>query len=62
MYQVGDLTEIRANDPLFSDETAALIYALAQQARTGQPVGVWSAPDEGSELLAIVYEGAIYRS
>ena len=63
-YQVGDLTAFQENDPVFTGECAyiqALTQALAWSVENADtPYGLWTTPDDGSELLRIVYNGEVF--
>ena len=63
-YQVGDLTAFQANDPVFTGECAyiqALTQALSRSVENQDtPYGLWTTPDDGSELLVIVHNGEVF--
>jgi len=61
-YQVGFITELNKDDPFYATLADAEIAALNQSyAEMLSFIGVWDMLDESGELIAIVYEGAIYR-
>lgn len=62
-YQVGRLTHIDPADPQLPDEKAAHDLALAESRRDENcPFGVWTGQDHGSELVAIAYQGQLFRA
>lgn len=57
-YQVGQLTWLKDEDPVFDTIEQARAHAVKQSETVGQPImGIWTDQDSGSELLEIVYEG-----
>lgn len=57
-FQVGDLAGLKRDDPTFGEWGQAVAQALRGSERGA--VGIWSGPEEGSELLGIVYEGELF--
>ncbi|HEX8244770.1 MAG TPA: hypothetical protein VF541_14785 [Longimicrobium sp.] len=63
MYQTGDIRHLRADDPEHEERAAAERDVLERS--TLDPdgfFGVWRGPEEGSELLAIAHQGALFRA
>ncbi|MDH0342025.1 hypothetical protein [Chromobacterium haemolyticum] len=62
-YQVGQLTMIDEADPELPNEQAAIELAIAESERDDKsPFGVWTGQSHGSELVAIAYQGQLFRS
>lgn len=63
MYQTGDIRHLSADDPEHEERAAAERDALERSARDPEAFfGVWRGQDEGSELLAIAHERALFRA
>lgn len=62
MFQIGDLTDIRPNDPKFNnyDYDKAEEEAIMQSNKTDRPYGIWDIEND-CLLKCIVYQGGIYR-
>ncbi len=60
MYQVGSLLYYKQDDPTFEDREEAIDYAVDWSV-DDDAYGVWAGQDEGSELLAIVYQGEVFE-
>jgi hypothetical protein len=62
MYQTGDIRYLEDGDPVHSNREDAEQAAITLS-RTDPDgfFGVWTGPDDGSELLAIVHAGRVYR-
>jgi len=58
MYQVGNLTYFKKDDPIFEDKEEAIQHAEALE-DDYKPIGIWET-DEG-ELLYIVYGGKLFQ-
>lgn len=62
MYQTGDIRYLEDGDPVHSNRAEAEQAAIARsRADPDGFFGVWTGPDDGSELLAIVHAGRVYR-
>lgn len=62
-YQVGRLLDIDPADPGIADESQALRVARDESSRNADtPFGVWTGQDDGSELVAIAYQGQVFKS
>lgn len=62
-YQVGHLTNIDDADPELGSEQSAIELALSESTRDdSNPYGVWTGQEHGSELVAIAYQGQLFRS
>lgn len=61
-YQVGDIQALNKGDPYYATFEEAEIAALKLNADGDNSfIGVWDMQDESGELIAIVYEGTVYR-
>jgi len=61
-YQVGHLLNIDPADPELDDEHKAKELAMAESEREHTSAfGVWTGQDHGSELIAIAYQGELFR-
>jgi hypothetical protein len=63
-YQVGDLHHYGKDDPVFDNWDDAVKHAFTEITGNGYldiAAGIWSGQDEGSELLAIVYQGEVFK-
>jgi hypothetical protein len=62
MYQTGDIRFLEDSDPVHSNRAEAEQTAIARsRADPDGFFGVWTGPDDGSELLAIAHAGHVYR-
>lgn len=65
-YQVGNLQCIDRGDPTFEHYHDAIRSALAWETEEswdpGETIGVWTSQEEGSELVAIIYQGQVFES
>ena len=61
MYQIGDLTNLMPDDPKFDDLGQALQEAYEMEKRIGRPVGIKDLEEECATMLAIVYNGSVYK-
>lgn len=62
-WQVGDLVDFKDDDPVFDDKQDAVDYAQKKSEENYEDLfGLWTSEDDGSELLAIFYEGVGYWS
>lgn len=62
-YQVGHLTRIDQADPELASETAAIQLAISESRRDEtSPYGIWTGQDFGSELVALAYQGQLFRA
>lgn len=59
-YQVGFLMGYESDDPEYGDWDSALSYAL-HIGQIDETIGIWSSQDEGSDLLAIIYQGEVFK-
>lgn len=60
-YQVGSLTWLKDDDPVFETIEEARRQAIKKSEEVGgQIMGVWTDQDSGSELLEIAYEGEVF--
>lgn len=61
-YQVGKLLFWTINDPEISSMQEATEVALREsESDQNNPFGIWTGQSHGSELVAIAYQGNIYR-
>jgi hypothetical protein len=61
-WQVGELIRFDPADPEFASLEAAIALARTESERSDKRVyGVWTGQDHGSELVAIVHQGEIFR-
>lgn len=61
-YRTGDVRCPAPDDPAHPDAASATAAALDLSRREPERfVGVWAPDDEGSALLAIAYDGYLYR-
>ncbi len=62
-YQVGHLTKIDPANPELSSGTAAIELAISESRRDQtSPYGIWTGQDSGSELVAMAYQGQLFRA
>jgi len=62
-WQVGELTRLDVADPELSSKEAAIEMARTESERNEDRVyGVWTGQDHGSELVAIAYQGEVFRN
>lgn len=61
VYQIGHLIAFSPDDPTFTEEAAAVEAAETLSDAQNIPVGVWDMTGGNGDLLAIVYEDAVYR-
>lgn len=62
-YQVGALINWKTSDselPTLQDATA--IALRDSDVDQNAPYGVWTGQDHGSELVAIAYQGTLFKS
>ncbi len=60
MFQVGALGEFAAADPWFATWEAALAFAYQKTEQYADtPCGIWR---EAGELIAIVYQGDVFKN
>ena len=57
-FQVGSLRDFKSDDPLFEDKFQAFDYAMVTSEDEDDEIGVWA---EGDELIAIAYQGDLFR-
>ena len=61
-YQVGALLKLDQADPELSSEQDATSLALRESdVDQNTPFGVWTGQEHGSELLAIAYQGTLFK-
>lgn len=61
-WQVGQLRDFRPDDPEFDDKNMAFDAATdLSEANEDDVIGVWTDQDDGSELIAIAYQGELFR-
>ena len=58
-YQSGELVNPKEDDPTFETYSEAFKHVLHSSDLS--PQGIWTGQEDGSELVAIVWEGASYR-
>lgn len=62
-WQVGELTRFDPADPELASKEEAIEMARIESRRHEERIyGVWTGQDHGSELVAIVYEGEVFRN
>ena len=62
-FQVGHLTKIDPADPQLDSEAAAIDLAISESRRDdSSPYGIWTGQEDGSELVAIAYQGQLFRA
>lgn len=62
-YQVGELLRLDHADPEIDMQSAAINLAISESERAQEtPFGVWTGQEHGSELVAIAYQGQIFKS
>ncbi|MBN3761361.1 hypothetical protein [Burkholderia sp. Ac-20365] len=61
-YQVGELKCFKPDDPVVEGLLNAYQLALEMWRRDDRSIiGVWTKQEDGSELVAIVYENEVFR-
>jgi hypothetical protein len=65
MYQVGELMNFKDDDLIVNNYQGAILFALKEDKRRSTkwnnvPIGVWTDQENGSVLMAIVYEGQVF--
>jgi hypothetical protein len=61
-YQVGELTNFDPADPELAGEHQAIALALSESNRDEKRTfAVWTGQNHGSELIAIAYQGEVFR-
>lgn len=58
MYKVGSLRDFQPDDPEFADKFQAFDCATVTSEDEDDEIGVWA---EGDELIAIAYQGDLFR-
>lgn len=62
-YQVGELLRLDHADPELDTHAAAINLAVSESIREQEtPFGIWTGQGHGSELVAIAYQGQIFKS
>ncbi len=60
-YQVGLLLDFKEDDPTYDDLDTAQQAALRWAECEIEPaIGIWTGQDDGSELVAIVYQRGLF--
>ena len=59
-YQSGQLTNPKESDKTFDTYSAAVLNVT--HASETQPQGVWTSQEDGSELVAIIWEREAYTT
>lgn len=61
-FQVGNLLRIDPADPELLDEKSAVALAVRESNRDDAKVfAVWTGQEHGSELVALAYQGDVFR-
>ncbi|CAB3754320.1 hypothetical protein [Paraburkholderia humisilvae] len=61
-FQVGELTNFDPADPEIAEEQGAIALALRESRQYESRIfAVWTGQDHGSELIAIAYQGEIFK-
>ncbi|WP_199033342.1 hypothetical protein [Ralstonia sp. ASV6] len=61
-YQVGNLLAFDPADPELDDEGQAMALAVSESDRDRERAfAVWTGQEHGSELIAIAYQGELFR-
>lgn len=60
MYQVGKLEYPESDDPNFESRKDAVASAV-EKSIDDSCYAVWRGQEEGSELLAIIYQGEVFE-
>ncbi len=58
-YQVGSLAHFQQSDPIIEGYDKAVKHAMPKS-KHGD-MGIWTTQKKGSDLVAIVHEGEIFR-
>lgn len=58
-YQPGELVNPKEDDPTFNTYSEA--FKHVQSKSDLSPQGIWTGQEDGSELVAIIWEGMAYR-
>lgn len=59
-YRTGNPVSPAQDDPLFDSAIKAIEHARKESVRHGV-VAVWSPPAAGDELIALVFEGRVFK-
>jgi len=59
-FQVGDLDNIQDDDPVFESQHKAKNAAAERSRYRDCAQGIWTSQAEGSEIIAIAYQGGLY--
>lgn len=60
-YQVGFLMQYESDDPEFDNWDDAVAQALKITGYLDHAAGIWSSQEKSSKLLAIVYQGEVFK-
>lgn len=61
MFRTGSPTNPQANDRSFVTEDEAVEVAVKESGET-QVIAVWSGPEDGDRILALAFQGQLFRS
>ena len=59
-YQIGDLEDFQEADPEFEDNQEAIRQAIERSRYRDCAQGVWTSQAEGSDVVAIAYQGDLF--